>query len=291
VNSIYRSTAGREAVRRWCADRLAAWPVPHERRTVMAQGARTHIVAAGEGATTVVFVAGTNFNATTSLPLATALVAEGHRVLLMDMPGQPGLSTGERALSGGRLTWHGSWLDAVLAELAAERLVVMGHSFGAAIVLSSRSPRIERHVLLSPGGLTRLRLTPQVLAASTGWFLRRTPHYSARLLTAMLAPGHRPGAELVDWMTLVARHVRSSRAPESVTLPVPRIPRLAISGEHDVFLPPRRLGPTVRRALGVELEVLPDVSARRRRARRRTWSGCRSPRCRSWCKSRTSGGF
>lgn len=166
VDSIYRSTTGKELIRRWCLDQLAAWPVPHEQKTVTAKGAQTHVVLAGSGATTVVFVPGTNFNAAASLPLATALVTTGYRVLLADVPGQPGLSSGERGLSGGRLSWYGEWLSEVIEKISSEPVAVMGHSFGAAIALSSDSPRVDRLVLVSPGGLTRLRLTPAVLACA-----------------------------------------------------------------------------------------------------------------------------
>ncbi|MZE76083.1 alpha/beta fold hydrolase [Streptomyces xinghaiensis] len=259
MTSIYRSTAGRECVQRWCLDRLAAWPVPHERKTVTAKGAPTHVVLAGSGATTVVFVPGTNFNAAASLPLATALAAAGHRVLLVDVPGQPGLSSGDRRPAGGRLSWYGAWLGEVIEKFSPEPVAVMGHSFGAAIALSSDSARIGRLVLVSPGGLTRLRLTPTVLAASTAWFLRPAPSHSARLLRTMLAPGHAPREEVVDWMTLVARHVRSSGAPGAAALPARPVPRLVVTGEHDVFLPPGRLGPAVRATLGVELGVVPGA--------------------------------
>ncbi|MFF9628962.1 alpha/beta fold hydrolase [Streptomyces fradiae] len=259
MRSIYRSTRGRELIRRWCLDRLAAWPVAHERRTVTARGVPTHVVLAGSGATTVVYVPGTNFNAAATLPLATALVAAGHRVLLVDVPGQPGLSSGDRGLSGGRLSWYGAWLSEVIEKVSPEPVAVMGHSFGAAIALSGDSPRVDRLVLVSPAGLARLRLTPAVLAASAAWFLRPAPKHSARLLRAMLAPGRTPRAELVDWMTLVARHTRSSGAPGVATPPARPIPRLVVTGEHDVFLPPRRLGPAARAALGAELDVVPDA--------------------------------
>ncbi|MER0485021.1 alpha/beta fold hydrolase [Streptomyces sp. Edi2] len=259
MDSIYRSTTGKELIRRWCLDQLDAWQVPHERKTTTANGAQTHMVLAGSGEMTVVFVPGTNFNAATSLPLATALVAAGYRVLLVDVPGQPGLSSGERGLSRGRLSWYGAWLSEVIEKHSSGPVSVMGHSFGAGIALSSGSPRIDRLVLVSPGGLTKLRLTPTVLAASAAWFLRPTPTHSARLLRAMLAPGRRPREELVHWMTLVARHSRSSGAPGAAALPARAISRLAVTGEHDVFLPPRRLGPAVRAALGADLGVIPGT--------------------------------
>ncbi|MCX4807883.1 alpha/beta fold hydrolase [Streptomyces sp. NPDC058682] len=258
-NTIYRSAAGRELIRRWCGERLDGWDVPHERTVVDAGGARTHVVSAGTGGTAVVFVPGTNFNAAASLPLATALVAAGHRVSLPDVPGQPGLSSGDRNLSGGRLTWYGAWLDEVIDKTSPGPVVVLGHSFGAAIALSSASRHIERLVLVSPGGLTRLRLPPGLLAASAAWFLRPAPRSSARLLRAMLAPDHEPGERLVEWMTLVARHARSSGAPGTAELPARPVPRTVFTGEHDVFLPPERLGPAVTRTLGVALRVLPGA--------------------------------
>ncbi len=68
-------------VRRWCFDHLDAWPIPHERSTVEAKGEQPHAVTAGYGSE-VAFIPGTNFNAATSMPLATAPVAAGHRVTL-----------------------------------------------------------------------------------------------------------------------------------------------------------------------------------------------------------------
>ncbi len=255
MGSIYRSERGRQSIQGWCVDQLDRWTVPHERMKVTAKEAPTHVVAAGSGSTTVVFIPGTNFNAASSLPLATALVTAGHRVLLVDVPGQPGLSAAEREPSGGGLSWYGAWLGETLKELAAGPVTVLGHSFGAAVAVSCASPCIERQVLVCPGGLARLRITAGVMAASAAWYLRPTPKRSARLLRAMHAPGHQPRTELVEWMTLIARHVRSSGSPGIAVVPPTAARRCAVAGEHDTFLPPRRLGPTVRRTLDIDLHV------------------------------------
>lgn len=254
--SIYRTTAGRECIAQWCHTQLAEWSVRHERMTVVAQGVQTHVVIAGSGRTTIVYVPGTNFNAAASLPLASALVAAGHRVVLPDVPGQPGLSSGQRELSSGGVSWYGAWLSDLLGQVVADAVVVMGHSFGAAIAMSCGSPQISRLILISPGGLTRLRLTPGVLAAYAAWTFRPAPATSSRLLRLMLAPDHDPRSELIEWMTLVARHSRSSGAPGSADLPSRPVPRLVLTGETDVFLPPRRLAPAVRRKLGTDLRVI-----------------------------------
>ncbi|WAX77427.1 hypothetical protein [Streptomyces sp. KMM 9044] len=84
----------------------------------------------------------------------------------------------------------------MIEQIASGPVAVMGHSFCAAVALSSDSPRVDRLVLVSPGGLTRLRVTPWVPAASAAWFLRPAPAHSARLLRPMLAPGLRPAG---DW--------------------------------------------------------------------------------------------
>ncbi|MFI8520889.1 alpha/beta fold hydrolase [Streptomyces sp. NPDC085481] len=112
--------------------------MPHECEVFEANGAKTHVVVAGGGKTTVVVVPGTNFNAATVLPLATAL-ARRHRTVLADVPGQPGLSSGERGLAQGRLAWYGPWLSEVVGACVSGSgpVVVLGHSFGAAIALSS----------------------------------------------------------------------------------------------------------------------------------------------------------
>ncbi|MER7949760.1 alpha/beta hydrolase [Streptomyces sp. NPDC096079] len=221
-----------------------------------ANGADTHVVVAG-GGPTVVVVPGTNFNAATVLPLATALVPR-YRTVLADVPGQPGLSSGARGLAGGRLDWYGTWLSEVVERCASGPgpVIVLGHSFGAAIALSSASPRVDGQVLVSPGGLSRLRLTPGVLYASAAWLAAPRPRHSARLLRTMYADGGTPRPELVDWMTLVARHARSSGAPGLAAVPDRPVPRLVVTGEHDVFLPPRRLEGAVHRRLGVELGVV-----------------------------------
>jgi pimeloyl-ACP methyl ester carboxylesterase len=135
-------------------------------------------------------------------------------------------------------------------------LTVIGWSFGAAIVLSCSSPLIERRVLVSPGGLVRLSTPPSLLVAATRWALRRRPADSAALLRAMHGPGFSPRVELVAWMTLLARYVRSSAdpgraAPTDTGAAIPTT--VAISGDADVFLPPRRLAPAVRKTLGIEL--------------------------------------
>ncbi|MDX3242174.1 alpha/beta hydrolase [Streptomyces sp. ME18-1-4] len=138
--------------------------------------------------------------------------------------------------------------------------LVVGHSLGGAIVLASASPRIVGRVLLSSAGLVRLLVPPAVVAATVPWLTRPTVSRAVRVLRRMVAPGGSVPDELAQWMALVARCCRSSLAPS----PLPAallaerrsVPCLVATGRHDVFLPPRRVGPAVERHLGARLHVL-----------------------------------
>jgi pimeloyl-ACP methyl ester carboxylesterase len=253
VTSIYRSTAGELAVRQWCREQLAAWTVDHESRLVQAAGSDTHLLVAGDGPTTVVSIAGDRFNGATNLPLLSVL-ARRFRVVAADVPGQPGLSADH---PGGEpsLDWYTAWLDDVVAGLESDTCLLLGHSFGGAVVLACSSPRVAGRLAVSPSGLCRLRLAPSLLADFVAWTVRPRPSTSGRLLRRLMSPGHTPRPELVDWMTLVARHTRPVSTSEIVRSSR-EIPTMVATGEFDVFLPPARLGPAVRTALGSELRVI-----------------------------------
>lgn len=254
-HSIYRTDAGRDAVTRWCRDQLDAWPLTHERHEITLDGAVTHVVTAGHGDHTVVVVPGTNTCVAAQYPLLTALGTR-YRVVAVDLPGQPGLSNGDRPAATDRLAWYGRWLGQVIDAVTHGPVTVLGHSLGAAVALSCPAGRVEHQVLVSPAGLMKLRITPGVLLAAAGWVVRRADSGSRRLLRVMHAPGNRPRAELVEWMTLVARHVRSSADPGLLPVPARDVRRTVAVGAADVFLPPSRLAPHVRRALGVDVRVV-----------------------------------
>ncbi|MEE1939866.1 alpha/beta fold hydrolase [Streptomyces sp. TRM 70361] len=264
--SVYRDDAARRAVREWCADRLGRWPAPH-RTLVRSTGAGdTHVLVAGAEAgradrPAVVLVPGTNFGAAACLPLAAALAARGP-VYVPDLPGQPGLSAPGRPRRN-RTAWYGRWLAEVLDGAVGRPAVAVGHSLGGAAVLACDSPHLVGRVALSPAGLVRLRVTGRVLGATLPWLLRPDEARSAALLRVMSGPGAEPSAELAEWMTLVARNCRSTLAPPPLPRPVAarcrRVPAAVAVGEHDVFLPPRRLVPAAGRLLGVRARVLPGA--------------------------------
>lgn len=261
LRSIYRGSGHQQDVRDWCSRRLDGWMVPHRRTEVSSCAGSTHVVAVGSDSPTVVVVPGTNESAALLESFAAAL-APTFSALLLDIPGQPGLSVGHRPVRN-RLPWYGRWLADVIAQTVPGQAIVVGHSLGGAIALACDSQRVAGRVLVSTGGLAHLKLGIGVMYATVPWLLRPTRARSTALLRRFLAPGHAPPPHLVDWYTLVGRACRTSLAPPVLPRELlarrTNVPRLVATGQHDVFLPPRRLRGPARRRLDADLTVVPDA--------------------------------
>ena len=99
--------------------------------------------------------------------------------------------------------------------------------------------------------------------AFTSWVLRPTPGHTRSMLRLFTAPGEDPPETEVEWMTLMAATCRTTLAPPP--LPAALLTRRASrpcivgTGEHDRFLPPRRLAPALRQAMGLDLRILPGM--------------------------------
>jgi pimeloyl-ACP methyl ester carboxylesterase len=258
VASAYRSSAGQDEVRRWCESRLDGWSTPHDREFVPTTLGETHLLTAGTGETTVLYLPGTNSTGATSRAVVTAL-AQTYRVVVADLPGQPGLSAGERS-GGDRMRAYGAWVDGLVAHLSVTTLVLAGHSLGAAVALSADPSDVAGLVLADPAGLIRLRVSPALMGDTLPWLLRPTPARSARLLQRMHGTDQRPTTADAEWMTLVARHTRSTLAPSPLPLAVAgrwrAVPHLVLSGERDCFLPVAPLRSAVHEKLGSDLQVI-----------------------------------
>ncbi|MFD7511976.1 alpha/beta fold hydrolase, partial [Streptomyces sp. NPDC059853] len=259
--SVYKNVNAQRNVRRWCLERIDAWEVEHVRTEVTTSAGSTSVLGAGpadDRAPGIVLVPGTNMNAALSLSVAGMLAAR-RRTIVLDVPGQPGLSSGGRPVRG-RMGWYGKWLGEVLEQVTPGPVVVVGHSLGGAIALACGSGRIAGRVLLSTAGLSRARVSPALLAATVPWLARPSLSRAAGLLRHMAAPDRSLSPELAEWMALVARECRSSLAPA----PLPRtvverrrsVPCLVATGRHDAFFPPPALSAAVRDRLGTECRVV-----------------------------------
>ena len=259
--AVYKSPRGRIAVRQWCSDTLARADFPLESTAVDTSAGQVVLISAGRGRPQVVLVPGTGFNAAAALPWLRAL-SERSMATVVDLPGQPGLSDPRRPWRG-RLAWYGRVLDEVLAAADLDDVVLAGNSLGAAVALAAGSARIAARALVSPAGFIRLSADPALALASARWLLRPTAERTRSLLRLFVGPGEEPPATEVEWMTLMAASCRTTLAPPPLpaALLARRTSRPCVvgTGEYDRFLPPRRLAPAVRRAMGLELRVLPGM--------------------------------
>jgi pimeloyl-ACP methyl ester carboxylesterase len=239
ARSIYRSDEGRAAVRHWCEERLADAAI--DARNVDTTAGPTSTATAGAGHD-VVLLPGTNFATATWPSLVDDLAATG-RVIAVDLPGQPGLSSEERPDREA----YGPWLREVIAARELVRPVVVGHSLGGLVALlgAAGSDAVGGIVLVDTAGLILLRVTPAILGASLRWLRRKDEPASRELLARMSGHSVTPPDHLAGWMVLVARHVRSSLAPRplpTATLATIRCPVRVVTGTDDAFLPARKVG-------------------------------------------------
>jgi pimeloyl-ACP methyl ester carboxylesterase len=261
VPSVYKSPRRQLAVRQWCSSALEGAGFPLARTVVDTSAGPVALVLAGSGKPRVVVVPGTAFNAAAALPWLKALSARW-AATVVDLPGQPGLSDPRRPWRG-RLAWYGRILDEVLAAADLDEVVLAGNSLGAAVALAAGSPRIAARALISPAGVIRLSVDPAVALASARWLLRPAPGHTRAMLRLFTAPGEDPPEAVVEWMTLMAASCRTTLAPPP--LPAALLARRAGqpcvvgTGEHDRFLPPRRLAPALRQAMGLDLRILPGM--------------------------------
>jgi pimeloyl-ACP methyl ester carboxylesterase len=259
--TVYKNPGGQRAVRQWCSEVLARADFTLTSATVDTSVGEVRLTSAGTGRPRVVLVPGTGFNAAVALPWLRALSVRW-ATTVVDLPGQPGLSDPRRPRRA-RLSWYGRALDEILAVMEADGIVLAGNSLGAAVALAAGSPRIAARALVSPAGFVRLTVDPELALASAVWLLRPTAEHSRRMLRLFVAPGAEPPETEVEWMTLMATCCRTTLAPPP--LPSELLARRAERpcvvgvGEHDRFLPPRRLAPVVRRTMNLGIRVFPGA--------------------------------
>jgi pimeloyl-ACP methyl ester carboxylesterase len=264
MTSAYRSPAGAERVRDWCSAGLARWEVPHATHEVHTSCGQTHVVALGTGDGICIYLPGTNFNAASSTTVLGHLAANC-RVYAADPPGQPGLSAAKRPHP--ELSGYAAWLRDLIAWVRERhehgRIVLVGHSRGAAVALSAAPDSVQGLILLAPAGLSEVRPSIEMLRATLPWLVRRNSAGARRLLEYMSGPAHTAEDDLVEWMTLVSRTCRTTGAPgplpDDTLLSWKGRQVLVAVGEDDVFFPVSKVRVSCRSKLGREPLVIPGA--------------------------------
>jgi pimeloyl-ACP methyl ester carboxylesterase len=258
MQAVYRHSRGQLAVQRWCSEALARAGFPLATTAVDTSAGQIQLTSAGIGKPRIIVVPGTGFNAAVALPWLRALSARWPTTVV-DLPGQPGLSDPRRPRRA-RLAWYGRVLDEILAVTQMDGVVLVGNSLGAAVGLAASSPRITARALVSPAGFVRLSIDPKLALASAVWLLRPSTDHTRNMLRLFVAPSENPPETEVEWTNLMATCCRTTLAPPPLPaeLLTDRAERPCVVGvgEHDRFLPPRRLAPAVRRTMNLDLRIL-----------------------------------
>jgi pimeloyl-ACP methyl ester carboxylesterase len=152
--AVYKSVEGQEKVLAQYAELLARWPVPCEHRHVTTCEGETFIVECGPvSAPPLLLLQGSGGNSAMWLR-DVAPWAQAHRVLAVDVIGEPGFSAPSRPPLTSDA--HARWLDDVMQGLGVTRTSLVGVSLGGWLALdyaARRADRVDKLIVISPGGV------------------------------------------------------------------------------------------------------------------------------------------
>lgn len=248
--SVYKTAAGERAVKEHYESILAHWPVPVGILETETRFGRTSVLSCGaqEGAP-LVLLHGAASNSLTWIADVEQL-GRLHRVFAIDIIGEPGLSAGTRPPWKGPA--YGDWLADVLGGLSLQNVRMLGLSQGGwiAIKFATSSPeRVEKLVLLSPGGVVRTR--PMFLLRALPLLVMGRP--GVRRINRMVASPQKLHSEALAFMDLMLAHLRPRTEPtplftdeelQRLTMPV-----LLVGGDRDAIHDCRALAARLQKLL------------------------------------------
>lgn len=259
---VYRSELAERTVRGWCRERLDEYPglVSLPEVTTSIGPTRAFRLPGGPG-TPAVVLSGSNFNSALMASPASVMLPD-RDVILVDLPGQPGLSCGVRPKAH-RAAAYGTWFEEVLAALVDRPVIVVGHALGAAVALASKpSERVRALVLLDPAGLTAAANSPELMRVTLPWMIGPREDKSTRLLNFLSGPDFRYRVHpYAAWMTMVGQYCKISglapnALPVEALLPWQGKNVTVATGSDDAFLSPARLHGPAHRFLNTDTHVL-----------------------------------
>lgn len=248
---------------------LALWPSARDTLEVETRFGLTHINGAGSpGSPPLILVHGAQTSSTVWYPNIEAL-SRHFRVYAPDVIDQAGKSLPTRKLL--KRQDYADWLVDVLDALKIERALSVGHSHGGwqALNLAIMAPqRVDRMILLSPAGITRLKLET---------FLSMLPVF--------IMPTKRMFYRAFQWSTVKRLDARSpepvfeqmmmsgtSFKPQELSFGVVTLfeddelrqidrPTLLLVGDREKIFDPNHMLARARRLMPqIEAEVIPDAA-------------------------------
>jgi pimeloyl-ACP methyl ester carboxylesterase len=237
ANVNYRSEAGYRLAMETYEKQLDAWPLPTERHFVQTTIGETFVVSWGESAEPpLVLLHGSAANSSTWGGDA-ARFATAFRIHAVDLPGETGKSTPTRPTYGGSA--YSEWLTEVLDAIGLPRVSLVGLSLGgwAALRFAAASPeRVERLVLLAPGGIAPSRKKFLAYAAFYGLFGGR----GAREITKLVFSPQPAPPGMAEGFAFMLKHYRArhDNLPLITDAELSRLsaPALFIGGTKDALL-------------------------------------------------------
>lgn len=253
--SLYKSPFGEMLVMRLYNQIIERWPVPVDTGRIDTRQGRTHALICGDAAAPpLILLHDANSNSSAWINDVEAL-SQHFRVYLLDIPGEPGKSSRQRA------NWKGpayaEWLDDVLDGLDLKETSLVGHSYGGWIALKyaiCQSNKLKKLVLLAPCGLVPSRIS-FVMKALT---LTKMGKKGIERFNQLMLGEQQAGSQSIEFMELVTTyfrprfgviHVFSDDELKQVDIPV-----LLRCGENDAMVDSQKL---VNRAIS----LLPQIDA------------------------------
>ena len=253
--SIYKSPQGEQIIMAHYDRVLAHWLVPYQPVTVPTRHGETFIIASGDPhAPALMLLHGSASNAVSWIGEAAAYSVH-FRVYAVDIPGEPGRS------SQNRPSWDGpafaEWVEDVLNGLHAERASLLGISQGwldgAQVRYSAAGTRLEKLVLLAPGGVAAVR--PSFLLHAIP--LSLMGRWGAERINCIVFGDTPMDPEAVVFMNEILSGFKPRIEPQTLftdeelrrlTMPV-----LLIAGRRDALLPSEKTAQRLQ-------ALLPDVT-------------------------------
>jgi pimeloyl-ACP methyl ester carboxylesterase len=255
TRSLYRSEEGHRAMMGWYDaefERLSS-EVPLETRFIETRFGPTHVVFAGdEAAPPLVMIQGLGGNAMMLQSQFRAL-APHFRLVVPDVPGQPGKSAPARIPHTRDHFAH--WLTDVLDVLRFPQVDILGVSLGGRIVLKFGAycpERVGKAVLISPTGLKTLRLdiARRAIGIALGSAASRGGVFQGMLDILLTGSADRPDPDLshlIEEFHLFFKHFKQelfTGMPMAVPLPKGELQRfepsaMLLAGEEESLFDPR----------------------------------------------------
>lgn len=261
IQPIYKSLAGKKEIMALYDAVLARWPVAHETFKLPTRHGETFVIASGEkSAPPLVLLHGSASNAVSWVEDVVEY-CQHFRVYALDLPGEPGKS------SENRPSWHNldfaEWMDDVLDGLEIQKTALLGISQGGWTALrfaTNRPERVEKLVLLAPGGVVPARLSFLI----SGITLSMLGHWGTERIKHIVIGQQTIHPEAIKFMDVIYTNFKTRREKEYLfsddELKRLNMPTLLIGGIEDALFDTKKIAKRMQKNVSqAKIVLIPDM--------------------------------